>query len=209
MKNKIKFFLISFFSTFINFNVNADNNLINPEPYISKSSKNFKSLKTEDFIVVTANDYATKIGYEILNKGGNVYDAAVAIQMTLGLVEPQSSGLGGGTFITTFNSKLKKVLSYNGRETAPMKIPENVFLDKNSMPKKFYSAAIGGLSVGVPGTIKVFHQLHKDFGKLEWNEILKPVIKLAKSGFYPPPRLIAALKKEKFLFIRLQQNHCL
>ena len=200
MKNKIKFFLISFFLTFINFNVNAENNLINPEPYISKSSKNFKSLKTEDFIVVTANDYATKIGYEILNKGGNVYDAAVAIQMTLGLVEPQSSGLGGGTFITTFNNKLNKVLSYNGRETAPMKIPENVFLDKNSMPKAFYSAAIGGLSVGVPGTIKVFHQLHKDFGKLEWNEILKPVIKLAKSGFYPPPRLIAALKKEKFLF---------
>ena len=68
------------------------------------------------------------------------------------------------------------------------------------MPKKFFSAAIGGLSVGVPGTIKTFYQLHKDFfGKLEWSEILKPVIKLAKNGFYPP-RLIAALKKEKFLF---------
>ena len=200
MKNKIKFFLISIFVIFFNYHVCAENNLINPEPYTSESSKNFKSLKTEDFIVATANDYATKIGYEILNKGGNVYDAAVAIQMTLGLVEPQSSGLGGGTFITTFNNKLKKFLSYNGRETAPIKIPENVFLEKNNMPKKFFSAAIGGLSVGVPGTIKAFYQIHKDFGILEWSEILKPVIKLAKNGFYPPPRLVAALKKEKFLF---------
>ena len=76
--------------------------------------------------------------------------------MTLGLVEPQSSGLGGGTFITTFNNKLNKVLSYDGRETAPMKIPENVFLEKNNMPKKFFSAAIGGYRLGYLELLKHF-----------------------------------------------------
>ena len=110
---------------------------IQPEPASIKTNLK-KSLVAKDFIVVTANDYATSIGFKILSEGGNAVDAAVAIQMTLGLVEPQSSGLGGGSFITFYNKSEGKVYSYEGREKAPNKIPENIFLNKNGNTKKFF-----------------------------------------------------------------------
>ena len=93
-------------------------------------------IKGKEIIVVTANDYATKIGFEILEQGGSVVDAAVAIQLTLGLVEPQSSGLGGGLFITYFDSD-SQVLSYDGRERAPINIKNDIFLNKDGKPKEF------------------------------------------------------------------------
>ncbi len=200
MKIKLKIFIILFFLSFHEYAVLGNEKFIDPEPYFSKTNKNDKSLKTKRFLVVTANDYATKIGYEILEQGGTVFDAAVAIQLVLGLVEPQSSGLGGGTFITFLENNSNKILSYEGRETAPKDIPENIFLEKNNKPKKFFSAAIGGLSVGVPGTLKVFYELHKDYGTLEWKKVLSPVINLSEEGFYPPNRLLSALKKERFFF---------
>ena len=200
MKIKLKFLIIFFFFTSHKFTVLGNDKFIDPEPYFSKTDNIRKSLKTEKFLVVTANDYATKIGYKILEQGGTVFDAAVAIQLVLGLVEPQSSGLGGGTFITFFENNSNKILSYEGRETAPKNIPENIFLDQNNKPKKFFSAAVGGLSVGVPGTLKVFYELHKDYGTLKWKNVLAPVINLSKEGFFPPKRLLSALKKEKFFF---------
>ena len=173
---------------------------IDPEPYTTDSTYNNKYYEGSNIIVVTANDYATKIGYDILENGGTVFDAAVSIQIALGLVEPQSSGLGGGLFITFFDNNSKKIMTYEGRETAPKNINQNLFLDENQKPKKFFSAVVGGLSVGTPGTLKALYELNQDYGTIEWKHLLKPVINLAREGFIPPKRLVSALKKEKYLF---------
>ena len=122
------------------------------------------------------------------------------MQLTLGLVEPQSSGIGGGTFITYYDAKSKKTFFFDGRETAPIKISNKVFLNEDGSKKKFFDAAIGGLSVGVPGTLEAIYKFHKNFGKLKWNDLIKPVVRLTDKGFYPPDRLINAVKKDKFLF---------
>ena len=200
MKKKKKYFVI--FALLISSSINAQEKIryIDPEPYKSEATYNNKHLETSEIIVVTANDYATKVGYDILKKGGNVIDAAISVQMILGLVEPQSSGIGGGTFVTYYDNNLKKVFSFEGREKAPSKIPENLFLDQNGNPKKFFTAAVGGLSVGVPGLLKTFSEMHREFGKLEWSELIKPAINLSEKGFIPPKRLINALKNERFFF---------
>ena len=124
---------------------------------ISQSNQNLtqlnqlqkKTFVANNFILVTANDYATTIGFQVLKDGGNAVDSAIAVQLVLGLVEPQSSGIGGGTFITFFDAKTRKTYSYEGREKSPKKIPSDIFIDKNGNPKKFFDAAIGGASVGV------------------------------------------------------------
>ena len=89
---------------------------------------------------------------------------------------------------------------FDGRETAPIKINNKVFLNEDGSKKKFFDAAIGGLSVGVPGTLEAIYKFHKNFGKLKWNDLIKPVVRLTDKGFYPPDRLINAVKKDKFLF---------
>lgn len=202
MKKKIIFFLIFFL-----FNISKDlkcNDIyqsIQPEASSAKDlNKNLKLGSFKNFVVITANDYSSKIGYEILKKGGTVADAAVAIQLTLGLVEPQSSGLGGGIFLTYFDNKTKKIISFEGREKAPKNFKENIFLSDNGKPKKFFDAVVGGLSVGVPSTLKTLYMFHSLYGVLEWSEVVEPVIELSSNGFIPPNRLISALKKEKFLF---------
>ena len=201
MKKKIKIFLIFFIilTPNISFSNEMDPN-IQPEYESSKTYENLKYAKTKNFIVVTANDYASHMGYKILEKGGTVADAAVAIQLTLGLVEPQSSGLGGGTFATYYHNKSKKVISYEGREKAPIKIKDTVFLNNKGKPKDFFDAAIGGTSVGVPSTLKTLFAIHNDFGNLKWENIVAQVIEFSESGFYPPKRLINAINKEKFFF---------
>merc|ERR1711991_756160 len=110
---------------FFSFNLftNEIQQSIEPEPD-SKKSTIRKTLSTNDFIVITANDYATSIGFKILKDGGNAVDSAVAIQMILGLVEPQSSGLGGGSFITYYDVKTEKIYSYEGREKSPKKVTD-------------------------------------------------------------------------------------
>jgi len=202
MKKKIFFFLTIFFFLLTNISYTND---IYPyiQPEIASEKINESHLRYgayKKFVVVTANDYATKIGYKILKKGGTVVDAAIAIQLTLGLVEPQSSGLGGGLFMTYYNKKTGEKLVYEGRERAPSNMKSDVFLDDNGMPKDFFKAAIGGASVGVPSTLKTLHEIHNHYGKLQWEEIIKPVIELSEDGFFPPKRLVNALKKEKFLF---------
>ncbi|MBD23197.1 MAG: hypothetical protein CL572_06005 [Alphaproteobacteria bacterium] len=205
MKKKINFFIF-YLIIFFSFNLIANEvpQYIQPEPS-SKKSNDRKFLTTKDFIVVTANDYATTIGFKVLKDGGNAVDSAIAIQILLGLVEPQSSGLGGGLFITYYDAKKKKTYSYEGREISPKKIQEDVFLDESGKPKKFFNAAIGGLSVGVPGTLKTLKLFHNDFGHMEWEKIINYAIEFSKKGFIPSPRLINALKKEKYLF-RLNPN---
>ena len=202
MQKKIIFYLILFVLITTD-DLYSDNIYQTIEPEISSEKKLEAELrygKYKEFMVVTANDYATKIGYEILEKGGTAADAAVAIQLTLGLVEPQSSGLGGGLFITYFNRKTREVLSYEGREKAPKNLKNNIFVTTNGKSKRFFDAAVGGAAVGVPATLKTLHSIHHDYGKLAWQEIIGPVIKFSNEGFIPSNRLINALKKEKFLF---------
>ena len=198
MKKKIKFFL---FFIFVSKNIFANQlqSDIQPEPASIKTNLK-KSLVAKDFIVVTANDYATSIGFEILSEGGNAVDAAVAIQMTLGLVEPQSSGLGGGSFITFYNKSEEKVYSYEGREKAPKKIPGNIFLNNNGDTKKFFEAAIGGAAVGTPATLKTYKLIHSNYGLMNWEKIISYVIEFSKNGFIPSARLINAINKERFFF---------
>ena len=197
---RIKIFLLIFLLCTIYSNLYSDDIYIDPEPYATEPTLNNKYYEGSNIIVVTANDYATKIGYRILQNGGTVFDAAISIQIALGLVEPQSSGLGGGLFITFFDNNSKKVMTYEGRETAPKNINQNLFLDENQKPKKFFSAVVGGLSVGTPATLKALYELNRDYGTIEWKYLLQPVINLAREGFIPPKRLVSALKKEKYLF---------
>ncbi len=200
MKKKIKFFtffIILLFSQ--NLYSNEIYQSIEPEPDSVKSNLK-KSLTAKNFIIITANDYATSIGFQVLKDGGNAVDSAIAVQLVLGLVEPQSSGLGGGTFITYYDVKTKTTFSFEGRERSPKKIPSEVFLDKTGKPKKFFDAAIGGISVGVPATLKTLKLIHEDFGLLEWSEVISYATEFSEKGFIPSPRLINALEKEKFLF---------
>ena len=196
MKKKI-FFLLTFF-IYSSSNYSHCNEIyhsIQPEKSSSKSlNRNMKSGSYSNFVVASANDYSTKIGYDILNMGGTVADAAVAIQLTLGLVEPQSSGLGGGLFLTYFDRKTSKVISFEGREKAPKNLKSNIFLKNDGSPKKFFDAVIGGSSVGVPSALKTLYTFHKLYGVLEWKDVIRPVINFSSNGFIPSNRLINALE---------------
>tara|TARA_B100000989_G_C19528640_1_gene468346 strand:+ start:950 stop:2638 length:1689 start_codon:yes stop_codon:yes gene_type:complete len=179
---------------------------IQPELNSTETINETKISSGKSLIIVSANGYATKGAQEILSMGGNAADAAVTLQLILGLVEPQSSGLGGGSFALFYNNKNKKISFFDGRERAPKKIRKDHFLDKHNKPQKFFDAAIGGKSVGVPGTLKTLHKIHSKFGKLDWNQLFKPAIKLASEGFIPPPRLVQSLKREKHLWKIDQDN---
>ena len=150
-----------------------------------------KGWATQGFAVTSAHPLATQAGYEILNAGGSAMDAAVAIQMVLTLVEPQSSGIGGGSFILHHDGM--RIEAYDGRETAPAAATENLFLDLNGKPIDFKEAVASGLSVGVPGTLSVLELAHQAHGKLPWSRLIQPAIDLAVNGFKISPRLHATL----------------
>ena len=150
-----------------------------------------KGWQTKDFAVATANPLATQAGFEILKAGGSAIDAAVAIQMVLTLVEPQSSGIGGGAFILHHDGH--RIEAYDGRETAPAAATEKLFLDLNGNAIGFQEAVASGLSVGVPGTLSVLALAHQEHGKLPWARLIQPAIDLALNGFRISPRLHAAL----------------
>ena len=177
-------------------------------PEIESEATKLKSKKKfgKEIVVVSANNYATSIAKDILIKGGSAADAAVIIQLVLGLVEPQSSGIGGGSFALYYEKDKKKIINFEGREKAPKKIKSNIFLDEDGTPKKFFDAVLGGESVGVPATLEVLYQIHKKYGKIEWEKLFNPVIELAEKGFYPPPRLLRSLDKEDHLWKINQDN---
>jgi gamma-glutamyltranspeptidase/glutathione hydrolase len=152
---------------------------------------------TEKFAVAAANPLATDAGYQILKAGGSAVDAAIAVQMVLTLVEPQSSGIGGGAFLLHSNGKA--VEAYDGRETAPAAADEKLFLGADSKPVPFYDGVVGGRSVGVPGTVRMLEMAHKQHGKLPWATLFQPAITLAEEGFKVSARLNTLVKADAHL----------
>ncbi|MDR2153693.1 MAG: gamma-glutamyltransferase family protein [Burkholderiaceae bacterium] len=152
---------------------------------------------TEKFAVAAANPLAADAGYQVLKAGGSAVDAAVAVQMVLTLVEPQSSGIGGGAFL--LHAAGAKVTAWDGRETAPADVDEKLFLNADGQPMDFYDAAVGGRAVGVPGVVRMLQAAHQVHGRLPWAQLIQPAIRLAERGFSVSPRLHALLKSEPYL----------
>ncbi len=152
---------------------------------------------TQKFAVAAANPLATDAGYQVLKVGGSAVDAAIAVQMVLALVEPQSSGIGGGAFLMHYDGKA--VQAYDGRETAPAAADERLFLGADGKPMSFYEAVVGGRSVGVPGTVRMLELAHQQHGKLPWAQLFEPAITLAERGFKVSARLNSLLASEKYL----------
>ncbi|MFO1088542.1 MAG: gamma-glutamyltransferase [Hyphomicrobiales bacterium] len=144
-------------------------------------------------MVVTANRYASEAAIEMLKQGGSAVDAAIAAQLVLGLVEPQSSGIGGGGFMLTYDRKTGKVSAIDGREKAPAAADDRQFLGPDGQPMKRGVVEIGGLSVGVPGTVALMAEAHAKSGKLPWANLFQPAIRLAEQGFDVSPRLAQAI----------------
>jgi len=150
-------------------------------------------------MVAAANPLAAEAGREILRGGGSAIDAAIATQLVLNLVEPQSSGIGGGALIVYWSARDRRVESFDGRETAPAAARPDRFLDKDGKPLAFTDAVIGGRSVGVPGTLKALALAHRKHGRLPWARLFEPTIRLAEAGFPISPRLNGFLAVEKHL----------
>lgn len=149
------------------------------------------------FMVAAANPLATDAGYQVLKAGGSALDAAIAVQMVLSLVEPQSSGIGGGAFLLHWDGQA--IVAWDGRETAPSAADEKLFLQPDGKPMPFREAVVGGRAVGVPGAVRMLEAAHKAHGQLPWAALLRPAIVLAEQGFSVSPRLHAQLKAESAL----------
>lgn len=149
------------------------------------------------FAVAAANPLATDAGYQVIKAGGSALDAAVAVQMVLTLVEPQSSGLGGGAFLLHFDGR--SVQAYDGRETAPAAADEQLFLKPDGQPMAFSEGVVGGRSVGVPGSLRMLELAHRQHGQLPWASLFQPAITLAEQGFRVSPRLHQLLAADPHL----------
>ncbi|HEX6018758.1 MAG TPA: gamma-glutamyltransferase [Burkholderiaceae bacterium] len=156
----------------------------------------------QHFAVAAANPLAADAGYRMLKAGGTAIDAAVAVQMVLTLVEPQSSGIGGGAFILHWDGR--RVEAFDGRETAPAQADEQLFLQPDGKPMPFMQAVVGGRSVGVPGTVRALELAHARYGRLPWARLFEPAIALAQQGFAVSPRLHRLLEVDRAL--RQQPN---
>ncbi|MCZ6605828.1 MAG: gamma-glutamyltransferase [Alphaproteobacteria bacterium] len=144
-------------------------------------------------MVAAANPLAVQAGVDILAAGGSAADAMIAVQLVLNLVEPQSSGIGGGAFALYLDGASGRLISYDGRETAPMAAAEDLFLTPDGEPLEFWNAVVGGRSVGTPGTVAAMAEIHSRHGKLKWSDLFAPAIRLAEDGFKVSPRLAGLL----------------
>jgi len=165
------------------------NEWIAPEQGSGRHTAQNKVAQGKTYMAVTANPYASQTAQNILEQGGSAVDAAIAAQLVLGLVEPQSSGIGGGGFLLHWNQSTQTLQHFDGRETAPQSVDKNHFLKDNGKPMGFYSAVIGGHSVGVPGLVAMLETAHQQHGKLPWANLFQPAIKLARDGFIISKRL--------------------
>ena len=140
-------------------------------------------------MIAAANPHAAEAGLEMLRTGGTAVDAAIATQLVLGLVEPESSGIGGGAFMLVYDAKSGKTTSFDGREMAPASATPGMFLDASGKPRAHFDAIPGGLSVGIPGVVRMLYLAHQKYGKLPWARLFQPAIQLADNGFAVGPKL--------------------
>jgi gamma-glutamyltranspeptidase/glutathione hydrolase len=148
-------------------------------------------------MVAAANPLAVEAGLRVLRDGGSAVDAAVAVQAVLGLVEPQSSGLGGGSFMVFYDAKTGKVTAYDGREKAPMAATPQLFLGPDGKPLGFVTALLSGRSTGVPGAVGMLAQAQKDHGKVAWSTLFADAETLADGGFTVSPRLAGMINSPR------------
>ena len=151
----------------------------------------------ERHMAAAANPLAAEAGREMLRQGGSAIDAAIAMQAVLTLVEPQSSGIGGGAFIMLWDGQ--NVHAYDGRETAPAGATERLFLKADGTPMAFTDAQIGGRSVGTPGVLRALEMAHKKSGRLQWAKLFEPAIRLSEQGFAISPRLHSLIAADRFI----------
>ncbi|AIO75756.1 gamma-glutamyltransferase [Burkholderia multivorans] len=151
----------------------------------------------QHYMIAAANPLATQAGYEMLKAGGTAVDAAIATQMVLALVEPQSSGIGGGAFMLYFDGKTTQ--AYDGRETAPAAATDRLFYGPTGQPMSFYEGVVGGRSVGTPGVLRMLEAAHRANGKLPWRRLFQPAIRLAEHGFTISPRLATLIANDRYL----------
>jgi gamma-glutamyltranspeptidase/glutathione hydrolase len=145
-------------------------------------------------LIAAGNPFAARAGLGILRQGGSAVDAAIAAQMVLTLVEPESSGIGGGAFMLVYDPEHRKVTSFDGRETGPASATPGMFLDASGKPRPHMEAIPGGLSVGVPGAVAMLELAHKRYGKLKWPALFEPAIWLAEHGFPVTHKTAAELR---------------
>ncbi len=153
------------------------------------------------YAVGSAHEEATNAGLQVLANGGNAVDAAIAVQAVLGLVEPQSSGLGGGAFMILYDPETGAVRSFDGREVAPQSARPDMFLKEDGTPMDFYDGAVSGKSVGVPGAIAMLAEVHDEYGTKDWSELLARARQMADEGFVINERL--AMLTEKFSRLKI------
>lgn len=150
----------------------------------------------QDWMIVAANPYATRAGAQVLAAGGTAADAAIAVQLVLGLVEPQSSGLGGGAFVVWYDAASGQLTTLDGRETAPLEVTPRLFQDENGAPLKFFDAVVGGRSVGTPGTPALLQEMHIRWGNQPWDSLFNEAISLSEQGFEVSARMAASVARD-------------
>lgn len=160
---------------------------IQPEPFTGRTLK--EPAFGAEHMVAAAHPLAVEAGHEMLERGGSAADAAIAIQLVLTVVEPQSSGIGGGGLALYWDDEARTLAAWDGRETAPADTGPDLFLHFDGSPMGFWEAVIGGRSVGVPGMMRLLEALHREHGRLPWAELFEPAIRLAEEGFAVTHRL--------------------
>ena len=150
----------------------------------------------ENWMLAAANPLAVEAGADVLRAGGTAADAMVAVQAVLGLVEPQSSGLGGGAFLVWYDAATGEITTLDGRETAPLAVTPTLFQDENGEPLGFFDAVVGGLSVGTPGTPALMEEAHRRWGRANWGGLFDAAIGHAEDGFAVSPRLAGAIAND-------------
>src|SRR6056297_1895190 len=155
-----------------------------------------RPVEAENWIIAAAHPLAVEAGAKVLRAGGTAADAMVAVQAVLGLVEPQSSGLGGGAFLVWHDAASGEITTLDGRETAPLGATPQLFQDAAGKPLAFFDAVIGGRSVGVPGTPALLAQAHARWGRSDWSDLFTDAIRLAEDGFAVSPRLATLVARD-------------
>lgn len=172
---------------------------VDPSPAYPEAATGFvdnQLVTSDNYMVSAANPYAVKAGTEILAAGGSAIDAAVAVQTMLTLVEPQSSGIGGGGFILYWDAEAEQLHTLDARETAPAATDHELFLDQDGQPERWIDAVVGGRSVGTPGIIRGLAEAHNEWGRLPWERLFASTIERSEQGFTVSPRLAQLVEME-------------